>query len=570
VSQSAVSPDEDSNGDAAGAAGFAPAADDSIRLIPQAEQLKNPDARLAMHRQSGAELLSRHAAAHQGIATADYARFGRSFWELSWPGNDWAFQQSTVEETSDFAGREHVILWQDGRGELAANEAARIQGLEALGKQGVAVSQIGPLPVSRYTGELFDNNTSALIVRDPTHLPAVWCFCTSGEYQAAVRSIDQALKVTNASLVKVPFDLVRWQEIAAAMFPGGLPEPASVDPVQWLFHGHPGNASVATALQIAVARLLAYRWPPEHNSKMRLDSGARAWVERCGDLAAFADKNGIVCLPALRGELAAADRLRGLLAVAFGPNWSAAKERELLAAAAGNGGAATSLDEWLRERFFEEHCKLFHHRPFVWHIWDGRRDGFQALVSYHFLAGPNGEARRSLEALTYSYLGDWIQRQKAEQREGREGADARLAAAQDLHVQLERILAGEPPCDLFVRWKPLHLQPIGWEPDINDGVRVNIRPFLSAELRAGGRKGAGILRWKPNIKWEKDRGKEPQSIRPKEDFPWFWNCDGAGSVGERTDFMGGPEFDGNRWNDLHYANAAKRAARERAAKGARA
>ena len=92
-------------------------------------------------------------------------------------------------------------------------------------------------------------------------------------------------------------------------------------------------------------------------------------------------------------------------------------------------------------------------------------------------------------------------------------------------------------------------------------MRLNIRPFMKAELRKGGKKGAGILRWKPNIKWAKDRGKEPQSLRPKVDFPWFWGCDGDGSESERTDFSGGKDFDGNRWNDLHFARATKETAR---------
>jgi hypothetical protein len=190
-------------------------------------------------------------------------------------------------------------------------------------------------------------------------------------------------------------------------------------------------------------------------------------------------------------------------------------------------------------------------------------------VSYHRLAGPGGEARRTLEALAYSYLGDWIFRQRGEQREGKAGADARLAAALGLQAQLARILDGEPPCDLFARWKPLQRQPIGWEPDLDDGVRVNIRPFLKAELPTGGRKGAGLLRWKPNVKWTKDRGQEPQSLRPKDDFPWFWSCRGDGTLAERTDFAGGPDFDGNRWNDLHYTNATKRAAREREGRSGR-
>jgi len=90
-------------------------------------------------------------------------------------------------------------------------------------------------------------------------------------------------------------------------------------------------------------------------------------------------------------------------------------------------------------------------------------------------------------------------------------------------------------------------------------VRLNIRPFLSSDLPSG-RTGAGILRYKPNIKWTKDRGKEPQ--RTKEEYPWFWSWDE-----KSEDFMGGKSFDGNRWNDCHYTNKAKQAAREAAKKG---
>ena len=298
-------------------------------------------------------------------------------------------------------------------------------------------------------------------------------------------------------------------------------------------------------MQVAVARLLGYRWPAELDPDMRLSARARALATSCDALLPFADRDGIVCLPSVRGEKPAADRLLSLLtACGIRPD--------------------RDLDEWLRTSFFEEHCKLFHQRPFVWHVWDGRADGFQALVNYHCLAAPNGEGRRTLQALTYSYLGDWIERQRADQQAGREGSDGRLAAALDLQGHLERILEGEPPYDIFIRWKPLHEQPIGWDPDVNDGVRLNIRPFLSASLRKGGRAGAGVLRWKPNIHWKKDRGEEPKSIRPAAEYPWFWGCPGNGSEADRTDFMGGPEFDGSRWNDLHCSLKAKQAARKRA------
>lgn len=40
-----------------------------------------------------------------------------------------------------------------------------------------------------------------------------------------------------------------------------------------------------------------------------------------------------------------------------------------------------------------------------------------------------------------------------------------------------------------------------------------------------------------------------------------------GTLADRTDFAGRPEFDGNRWNDSHYTNTAKNAASERAKEG---
>ena len=251
---------------------------------------------------------------------------------------------------------------------------------------------------------------------------------------------------------------------------------------------------------------------------------------------------------------AAAERVRALLADAFGAAWSAQKLNDLLSDA---GFAGKSLDDWLRDGFFEQHCELFHQRPFVWQIWDGRKDGFSALVNYHQLAAPGGEGRRTLEKLTHTYLGDWLDRQRGDQKAGVEGADGRVAAAAHLKRELEKILQGEPPYDLFVRWKQLRQQPIGWEPDIDDGVRVNIRPFMTAKPFNARGKSACILRVAPKIKWDKDRGKEP--TRERAEYPWFWGWD------ETThDFKGGAEFDGNRWNDLHYSRAMKLAARERA------
>src|SRR5205823_7926944 len=93
-------------------------------------------------------------------------------------------------------------------------------------------------------------------------------------------------------------------------------------------------------------------------------------------------------------------------------------------------------------------------------------------------------------------LGSWIEAQQDQVRRELPGAEARLIAAETLQGKLELIARGEPPNDIYVRWKSLAQQPIGWDPDLNDGVRLNIRPFVTA----------GVLRSKFTINWNKDRG----------------------------------------------------------------
>jgi hypothetical protein len=508
-----------------------------VRRIAQVAQMSNPDHRITIDQPSAGPLLLTRATALAGIQTGDYSRFGRLFCEFQSKPAIWEFQQSTVDESTLFGGRENLLLWDDGRA-LAGNEQARVQGLDARGKSGVAISQMRNLAATIFTGEIFDNNCAAIILRDPNHVAAIWSFCESGELERSVRRIDQKVSVTNATFVKVPFDLEHWQRVAAVKYPNGLPKPFSNDPTQWLFNGHPKNSD--HPLHVAVARLLDYRWPRQTGSSFP-DCPALS----LDGLEAFADGDGIVPISPTKGEAAAAERLRDLLARAYGTEWSASRQQELLAQV---DSAGASLEDWLRNAFFEQHCKLFHNRPFIWHIWDGHKSGFSALVNYHKLTHAN------LEKLTYAYLGDWIRRQQAAVDAGESGSDALLQAAKNLQAALKLILEGEPPFDLFVRWKPLSQQALGWHPDINDGVRMNIRPFMARDI-PGGKKGAGVLRAKPNIKWDKDRGKEP--VRAKAEYPWFWGWD------EKTeDFAGvGKEPDGNRWNDCHYGNDIKRKAR---------
>ncbi len=333
------------------------------------------------------------------------------------------------------------------------------------------------------------------------------------------------MNVTNATLVKVPFDLAHWQQVAAERYPNGLPKPYSDDPTQWLFHGHPVPAT--DPLQVALARLLGYVWPAETDTKMELSDEAHTWTSRSRLLARHVDDDGIVCLPAVRGEQPASERLLALLIDAWETanpgSWTPSVLDKLLAQA---DNAGKSLAVWLRDSFFEQHAKRFGHRPFIWHVWDGQKDGFGALVNAHKLNAKN------LERLIHTYLGDWIRTQEAGVASGADGAPLRLSAAQNLKTRLQAILEGEKPYDIFVRWKPLVQQPIGWNPDLNDGIRLNIRPFMTAEVLRHNKKP------KLNITWDKDRGKDVESA------PWFH------------------KFNGERINDHHLSLAEKKAARE--------
>ena len=569
-----------------------------ILSVEQAQQLRNPDARIMLELPSSEALLESYALGPNGMHGGDSLRFRMYFWEVASSSLTWCRFQTPVAETTHYGGREHVFFWADGGRIHLQNSSARLQGQGAWEKCGVAVRVMGELPATLYSGDPFDISCVPIVPKSPDHLLPIWCFCSSPEYNDSVRHIDQKLNVTNATLAKVAFDLEHWTRVSNERYPNGLPLPYSDDPTQWIFHGHPCGSVVwnetqkrtvhgplrtdGTVLYVAVARLLGYRWPPERDVAMELADEQREWVQRTEALLEWMDEDGIVCIPPVRGEPPARDRLLGLLAAAYGDSWSDAVLSTLLADVGSN-----SLDDWLRDLFFDQHCKLFHHRPFIWHIWDGRRrDGFHALVNYHKLAAGDGKGRQLLESLTYSYLGDWIVRQRDGAQRREEGAEDRLAAARELQRRLEAILEGEPPYDIFVRWKPTHEQPIGWEPDINDGVRLNIRPFMAEDI-PGGKKGAGVLRTKPQISWKKDRGKEvlkpakrskptwlqdedeftdlneDHEPRPRKDYPWFWTCPGDGPRAERTDFPGGSHFDGNRWNDLHYTNAVKSVARER-------
>ncbi len=501
----------------------------SLKIVNQKKQLLNTDATIMFEESSNFPTLSTYAVSHQGAHTFDIGRFRLYFWEMNICLEKWRFHSSSPSGLNSYSGYHYVSYKREDGNEFGEiikaiandpNETRAVMwkaGHKAWGKFGISCAWMGNLPVSLYIGQIFDNSAATIIPKNIDHLLPIYCFCSSPNFSEEVRKINQKMQVADSTLVKVPFDLDYWQKVANEKYPNGVPKPYSDDLIEWLFHGNP--IKTENPLQVALARVLDYRWPAEGDTKMELADEAKALIEAVKAFDQLSDDDGIFCIPSVNAEQAGAERLRDYLQQVFAGEWNNQTITQLLQK---EGAKSTNLEAWLRDEFFVQHCKVFQNRPFIWHIWDGRKDGFSALVNYHKLDKDN------LSKLIYTYLNDWIRVCVAKKNAGESGAEGLLSAAQKLKENLEAILHGEAPYDIFVRWKPLEQQPIGWEPDLNDGVRLNIRPFVEA----------GVLRSKFNVKWGVDRGKNPPNS--------FW--------GEMRD------------NDKHLSLEEKQTAREKAKK----
>ncbi|HZU34954.1 MAG TPA: DNA methyltransferase, partial [Gemmataceae bacterium] len=260
-----------------------------VQPVRQVDQLRNPDAVIQFKAVHEGNYLSDFADCFQGISTEDNPHFVCKFWEVP-NSNKFTRLQTTPMEDRTVAGCDSLV-----RSELLEESFGQgtIRGRSAWGRQGLAMSQTGILRFVRYTGVVFTNTTPVLIPKSPDTLPAIWAFAQSGEFVKQIRASNQKLSIDNGYVTKVPFDLAHWQRIAAKKYPHGLPEPHSDDPTQWLFKGDIANST--DPLQVAVARLLGYRWPEQPKEIDAIDK--------------LADKDGIVCIPAVRGKAPAAERL---------------------------------------------------------------------------------------------------------------------------------------------------------------------------------------------------------------------------------------------------------------------
>lgn len=462
----------------------------NLKKILQIEQLKNPDARIVFDSNiiDNVSLMSEHCTVYEGLSTGDAPKYISFLWEVNTFNQIWILYAGASHVHIHYGARDQILKWQEGQGELVEDPGSYIKGIKGWGKFGIRISQLNSLTSTLYSGEIFDKNGGTLIPINNDDLKPIYCYTTSEEFKNQVRRIDQKPYVTIKTFEKIPFDLDHWQKVAEEKYPGGLPKPYSEDSTQWLFHGHPMYSE--SPMQVAIARLLGYEWPAENDAEMELSDEAKEKIKAIKELDLSFDEDGIVCIPSVNKEESAAERLRENIIKIWGEKYNGNTLSELLAK---EGSNKRDVETYLREDYFAHHCKIFKNRPFIWQIWDGRKDGFAVLVNYHKLD------KSTLEKLIYTYLGDWINQCELKRQNNVSGADGLLLAAKALKDKLLLILEGEPPYDLFIRWKSLVDQPIGWDPDINDGVRLNVYPFIQA----------GVLRKKFNVKWGKDRGKNP-------------------------------------------------------------
>ena len=150
------------------------------------------------------------------------------------------------------------------------------------------------------------------------------------------------------------------------------------------------------------------------------------------------------------------------------------------------------LARWFERDFFKRHGSQFKKRPIAWHL-SSAKGHFQAIVYYHKFD------RDRLTLLRARYVRDRLDSLRKQlgtlQADASEldrrtlnaivDLEAKIADVQDFDDRLRRLLEGrEREARIWCPWKAADEQPVGWQPDINDGVRVNIAPVQRLGLLA--------------------------------------------------------------------------------------
>ena len=215
-----------------------------------------------------------------------------------------------------------------------------------------------------------------------------------------------------------------------------------------------------------------------------------------------ADEDGVVPFTSVADEPSLLDRVHKELAALFPGHDVNQIEVEItneLKKSVKGYRKTNSIQEWLENAFFEYHVSLYKNRPILWHLASNQGAApfaFGALVHYHKFD------KNRMAKLRAQYLRDAIEHfrreaglaDRAGQSEERLDWQAKVEETQELDRKLQAVQEGQHEGPegrardfrILTPWKSPDGRPKGWDPDLDDGVKVNIEPLQKAGvLRVG-------------------------------------------------------------------------------------
>ncbi len=211
-----------------------------------------------------------------------------------------------------------------------------------------------------------------------------------------------------------------------------------------------------------------------------------------------ADDDGIVPFNRSTGETPLPERVRHELATLFPGRDESQLEVEIvneLKRSVKGYRKCASLEDWLANAYFEYHAGLYKSRPIYWHVASAQGTSpfaFGALVHYHRFD------KNRMQKLRASYVRDTIEElrrdaglaDKAGRADDRVELQAKLEEVQALDKKLQLLQeghhegaeGGDRDFRILTPWKEPAKRPKGWNPDLDDGVKVNIAPLDRAGI----------------------------------------------------------------------------------------
>jgi hypothetical protein len=239
---------------------------------------------------------------------------------------------------------------------------------------------------------------------------------------------------------------------------------------------------------VKILRMLGHRWPMQ--DQYEKEQG-KTFIN-----AKWIDEDGIVPLTSDTGEETLIERFSRFLDEEFGSEHGHSVEVEAGKILGwkpsdkwGNQRPMT-LARWFEREFFKRHVSQFKKRPIAWHL-TSAKGTFQTIVYYHMFD------KNRLTLLRARYVREVLETLRKQLGEAQKAGTDRAALAkvaeleikvgdvQEFDARLNSLLEGrDREARIWCPWKKPEEQPFGWDPDINDGVRVNIAPVQRLGLLA--------------------------------------------------------------------------------------